>query len=57
VAVLIGDDPASKAYISNKTKAAKTCGITAPTVNKDSSITQEELLALVDSLNKDDSVS
>ena len=55
-AVLVGDNPASKAYISNKTKAAKKCGIETTTILRDSSISQDELMELVTSLNKDDKV-
>lgn len=56
-AVLVGDNPASKAYISNKTKAAKKCGIETTTILRDDSVSQDELLELVDSLNRDDKVS
>ncbi|CAH1246849.1 MTHFD2 [Branchiostoma lanceolatum] len=54
--VLVGDNPASASYVKAKTRAAKGAGITSETIVKPSSITEEELLDLVDKLNKDDSV-
>ena len=57
VAVIVGDDGASSVYVSNKTKAAQKCGITATTKKLGKETTQQELLDLVDSLNKDNEVS
>ena len=54
--VLVGEDPASQVYVRNKGKAAEAAGITARDHRLDASTTQEELLALVDQLNKDPSV-
>lgn len=56
VAVLTGDNPASKTYVTNKSKYAKKCGMRATTINKDGDTSEEELLALVDELNKDPEV-
>ncbi len=56
MAVLTGDDPASKTYVSNKAKSADKCGMNATTILKDGSTSEEELLALVDDLNNDDGV-
>ena len=55
-AVLVGDDPASQTYVSNKTRDAKKCRVDTQTILRDSSTSQEELLELVDSLNRDDKV-
>ena len=55
-AVLVGDDLASHTYVSNKTRDAKKCCVDTQTILRDSSTSQEELLELVDSLNRDDKV-
>ena len=57
MAVIVGDDGASSVYVSNKTKVAQKCGITATTKKLGKETTQQELLDLVDSLNKDNKVS
>ena len=57
VVVIVGDDPASIKYVANKTKAAKKCGVASDTIVKPASISQDDLLALVDQLNQDDTVS
>ncbi|MBA2426115.1 MAG: bifunctional 5,10-methylene-tetrahydrofolate dehydrogenase/5,10-methylene-tetrahydrofolate cyclohydrolase [Actinobacteria bacterium] len=54
--VLVGDDPASAIYVRSKRKACAEAGITAWDHDIDAAISQEELLALVDSLNSDSSV-
>lgn len=71
--VRVGEDEASKSYVSGKSKAAreagkdtyaqwinkKLCfviGIKDQTIVKNVDITQEELLGLIDDLNKDDTV-
>ena len=55
VAVLVGGDPASQTYVSNKAKAAEKCGMQATTIFEDN-MTQEQLLALVEQLNFDPKV-
>ena len=57
VAVLVGEDPASSVYINNKTKAAQKCGINATTKKMSKDTLEQELLDLVDKLNKDKEVS
>lgn len=54
--VLVGEDPASATYVSSKHKACEECGFKSLSYKFDTSITQEELLGLIDSLNKDESV-
>lgn len=56
MAILVGGDPASQTYVSNKAKAAEKCGMKATTIFEDSSMSQETLLALVDKLNLDPGV-
>lgn len=56
VVVLVGNNPASMAYVGSKEKASKRVGINGVTLRLDSSISEEELLKVVDDLNKDDSV-
>lgn len=54
--VLAGDDPGSAAYVSAKARDAAEVGIEARTILKDSSVSREELLDLIHSLNADPSV-
>jgi methylenetetrahydrofolate dehydrogenase (NADP+)/methenyltetrahydrofolate cyclohydrolase len=55
-AVLVGDDPASKAYVGHKVKACKSVGFESTIVEKGSDISEEELLAIVDNLNNDNDI-
>jgi methylenetetrahydrofolate dehydrogenase (NADP+) / methenyltetrahydrofolate cyclohydrolase len=55
--VLVGDDPASATYVALKQRNARNVGIESEDHRLPSSTTTEELLALVQSLNRDDSVS
>ncbi|XP_070545426.1 bifunctional methylenetetrahydrofolate dehydrogenase/cyclohydrolase, mitochondrial-like [Ptychodera flava] len=54
--VLVGDDPASASYVRSKTRAARQAGISAETIRRPSTISQEELLDLVHSLNTNNDV-
>ncbi|WDI42750.1 bifunctional methylenetetrahydrofolate dehydrogenase/methenyltetrahydrofolate cyclohydrolase FolD [Bremerella sp. P1] len=56
-AVLVGEDPASQVYVRNKERACQKVGMTSQLFRKPDDITQAELLALVEQLNQDDSVS
>ncbi len=56
VVLLVGEDPASKIYVGNKTKACAEVGIDGETVELPASTPQEELLERIESLNEDDSV-
>ena len=49
--VLVGDDPASAVYVTNKAKACEEVGIRGETVRMRANTTQDELLAVVDRLN------
>jgi methylenetetrahydrofolate dehydrogenase (NADP+) / methenyltetrahydrofolate cyclohydrolase len=54
--VLVGDDPASHVYISLKHKAATAAGIDARDVRLPQEATEDEVLSLVDQLNRDEEV-
>jgi len=54
--VLVGDDSASTTYVRNKHKACSEIGIITKDHNLKSSISQNELNELIDSLNEDRSV-
>jgi methylenetetrahydrofolate dehydrogenase (NADP+)/methenyltetrahydrofolate cyclohydrolase len=55
-AVLVGDDPASHTYVKNKEKACRDVGIVSSVYRQSASITEKELLELVDFLNNDPEV-
>ena len=54
--VLVGEDPASQVYVRNKTRACEEAGIVSIEHRPSASISQSELLALIDSLNRDSRV-
>ena len=54
--VLVGDDPASHIYVRNKEKACKEVGIKSFEHLLPATISERELLALVNQLNKDKNV-
>ncbi|WP_439615039.1 bifunctional methylenetetrahydrofolate dehydrogenase/methenyltetrahydrofolate cyclohydrolase FolD [Shinella sp.] len=54
--VIVGDDPASHAYVSSKSRMAKECGFTSIQHTLPEETTQEELARLVETLNADESV-
>lgn len=54
--VQIGNDPASSVYVGNKKKACAYIGIKSLAYELEESTTEEELLSLVEKLNKDTSV-
>jgi len=54
--ILIGDDPASRAYVRSKDKKAADLGLHSVKHELPAATTQEELIALVQSLNADPSV-
>lgn len=51
--VLVGEDPASKAYVGAKDRKCKELGLFSEKIEKPASITQAELLAEIDRLNAD----
>lgn len=54
--ILVGENPASVSYVTGKQKALAECGMKDESVHLPESTSEEELLALIDKLNKDDSV-
>ena len=54
--VIVGDDPASHAYVNSKSKMAKECGFKSVQYTLPAETKQEELAALVASLNDDASI-
>jgi methylenetetrahydrofolate dehydrogenase (NADP+)/methenyltetrahydrofolate cyclohydrolase len=54
--VLVGDDPASAVYVGSKERTCKELGMNGDTIRRPSTITQSELLAIVDALNADPAV-
>lgn len=54
--ILVGDDPGSVSYVRGKGKACEVTGIGNTTINLPSSVSEHELLDLIDSLNHDDGV-
>jgi methylenetetrahydrofolate dehydrogenase (NADP+)/methenyltetrahydrofolate cyclohydrolase len=55
-AILVGDDPASAAYVRMKSKAADEVGISAETMRLSTTTPLEDLLGIVESLNDNDGV-
>ena len=54
--VLVGSDPASEIYVRNKVKACEQMGVYSEKHTPPESVTTEELLALVESLNQRDEI-
>ncbi|MBK2296274.1 bifunctional methylenetetrahydrofolate dehydrogenase/methenyltetrahydrofolate cyclohydrolase FolD [Francisella philomiragia] len=56
VAIIVGDDPASKTYVGSKEKACEKVGINSEVITLPEATTEQELLELIDKLNDDSSV-
>ncbi len=56
VAVLVGEDPASKFYVKSKMKSCEQVGFRSTNMVVDKSITQLDLLSIIGDLNKDQGV-
>ncbi len=54
--VLVGEDPASKAYVGAKDRKCKELGLFSEKIEKPASIAQAELLAEIDRLNADERI-
>ncbi|MDW7651846.1 MAG: bifunctional methylenetetrahydrofolate dehydrogenase/methenyltetrahydrofolate cyclohydrolase FolD [Bacillota bacterium] len=54
--ILVGEDPASKAYVGNKEKTAKKLGFHSVVNRIPAETTQEELLKMIDDLNNDEDI-
>ena len=56
VVVLVGEDPASQSYVRMKGKACEDLGLFSQTIIRPADTTEDELLALIDSLNADERI-
>jgi len=56
VTILVGENPASISYVTAKNKTAKELGYNSLQDNQPGDISEEDLLALVDRYNNDDSI-
>jgi methylenetetrahydrofolate dehydrogenase (NADP+)/methenyltetrahydrofolate cyclohydrolase len=56
VAVLVGEDPASQAYVGSKVKGCAEVGMLSRTLRLAAGTTEAELLGLLDELNAEDAV-
>lgn len=56
VVILVGEDPASVSYVKGKGRDAEEVGFRNTTIRKPETITEEELLSLIEDLNNDDEV-
>lgn len=55
--IIVGEDPASKVYVSNKKKACENLGIISEEYALPETTTNEELLALIEELNNKPSIN
>ena len=53
VVILVGEDPGSVSYVTGKAKASAEVGIRNTTIRREATITEEELLGIIDELNAD----
>lgn len=56
VAILVGHDGGSETYVANKVKACEACGFQSTVIRREDTITENELLALIQTLNDDANV-
>lgn len=54
--ILVGDDPASQVYVRNKERTALTVGFKSETVRLSEFICQEELIAVIERYNADNTI-
>jgi len=54
--VLVGEDPASQVYVRNKIRTTTEAGMRSIEYKLDASTSQDELMALIEKLNKEDGV-
>ena len=55
--IMVGDDPASKVYVRNKSRACEDVGIEYEEYLLDSNTSQKELIDLIEKLNQDDTIN
>ncbi len=54
--ILVGVDPASQVYVAKKREACEQAGIVSKAFDLDATTSEQELLALIDRLNRDDDI-
>lgn len=54
--VLVGNDPASETYVNSKKKQTEALGMISTVIHTDESLSQNDLLDIVDKLNNDNTV-
>lgn len=52
--IIVGDDPGSRSYVAGKAKDVEDVGFAGGTIRFDEDITEEQLLAEIDKLNRDE---
>lgn len=55
--VIVGEDPASQVYVRNKKRTAEACGFISVQHTLVDTVSEEELLGLIDELNNDASIN
>ena len=55
-AIIVGDNPASRAYVGHKIKACERVGFESTLVELSESVQEEQLLMEVEALNNDESI-
>lgn len=55
-AVLVGDDPASQVYVGSKIRACGEAGIVSRALRLPADLSEEELIGIVEELNRDDTI-
>ena len=55
--IQVGNDPASSVYVGNKKKACAYIGIRSESYELPETVTQEELISLIERLNQDDKIN
>lgn len=55
-AILVGHDGGSETYVANKVKACEMCGFQSTLIRYEEDVTEEELLQIIEKLNKDEEV-
>lgn len=55
-AVLVGNNPASQSYVRSKVRSCEQVGFESTLINKDDSITQDELMEIINDLNNEEDI-
>lgn len=54
--VIVGDDPGSRSYVAGKAKDTEEVGFAGSTISLDESISEDELIRVIEGLNSDSSI-